>query len=712
MVAFLIVFIVAILIYSNTLFAPFHFDDESNITRNNAIKNLENFWPLSGMRYIGFLSFALNYYLGGLNVLGYHIVNLVIHIVNGLLVLWLVLLTFKTPMLEGNNQTFQQVNFIALFSALIFISHPIQTQAVTYIVQRFTSLATLFYLLSLVFYIKSRLSFQTTTLNSSREHRNFDIKAWAFYLLSLFCTVLAMKTKEITFTLPFLITLYEFVFFNTTLSSSSPSFTKLKRFSFLMPYLMALLIIPFSLINIERPFGDIIGGLSETTQETDEISRISYLLTQFRVIMTYIRLLFLPINQNLDYDYPIYHSLTLEILLSLLFIILLLCLAVYFFYKSQPRNHRLGLIAFGIFWFFITLSVESSLIPISDVIAEHRLYLPSVGAIIAFSSTILIMLDYAKPRFSSLFFYPVMLVIAVLPLGIATYHRNFTWADEVTLWEDVVKKSPYKIRGYIKLGNIHLLDRRLDEAIKEYQAALNLRPDSAEAHNNLALAYNQQGRLEEAIQEYKAAIKLKLEFPELHYRLALAYYQQGNLEEATKEYLTALNLKPDYAEAHNSLGNIYFKQNRLEEAIYEYTIALGLKTNYAEAHNNLGVAYAKQGHLEVATQEYKAAIKIKPQFSEAYNNLGDIYFRQGQLEEAINEYTTAVRLRPNFVKAHYNLGSVYKLKGVNDEARRQFEIVLALQPDFVAAQQAIESLESNHQPSNTLPQRRRKPSEP
>ena len=168
----IIICLLGVIIYSNTFNVPFHFDDHSNIVENYTLRDLSNFWPPTGSRWFGFLTFVLNYHFGGLNTIGYHVVNLTIHILNAILVYWFVVLTFKTPFSKvsvvsvsvGNqpNQfnlpTFQPFNYLPLFIALLFVSHPVQTQAVTYIVQRFTSLATFFYLLSLVMYIKFRLT--------------------------------------------------------------------------------------------------------------------------------------------------------------------------------------------------------------------------------------------------------------------------------------------------------------------------------------------------------------------------------------------------------------------------------------------------------------------------------------------------------------------------------------------------------------------------
>lgn len=571
----ILIAVLTVLIYSNTLSSSFHFDDLRNIIQNDKLRTLSNFLNLSGTRYIGELSFALNYYFGKLDVLGYHRVNLIIHIINGILVWWIVNLTFRTPIM-GKTAVNQQLNsLIAITSALIFVAHPIQTQAVTYIVQRFASLATLFYLLCIVLFVKWRLSV------------GFRYRA-VFYSFSLLSAVLAMKTKEISFTLPLVILSYEFVFFKDVRGILRRAFT-------LIPYLLTLLIIPLTMIGIAKPVGEIVGDVGRAAQETESISRASYLLTQFRVIVTYIRLLFLPVDQNLDYDYPVYHSLfTPVVFLSFLFLLFIVGTGVYLFMRSRRGGSGYALIvSFGIFWFFITLSVESSIIPISDVIFEHRLYLPGVGAVVAFSTSILYGVEYLKKQAgmdigsSSLYVSCIVIFVMVLPLSFATYQRNRVWKDEITLWRDVVIKSPLKARAHNILGNVYYNIEHLEDAIEEFRTALRLRPDHAETHYNIGLAYDKTGRTEEAIKELKTAIKLKPDYPEAHNNLGVIYAKKGRREDAMEEFKTVIKINPRFAEAHNNLGFIYNEMNQKEKALVEVKIALEIKPNDPEAQDTL-----------------------------------------------------------------------------------------------------------------------------
>src|SRR6266446_5798033 len=465
--------LLTIFIYYKTFSTPFHFDDRFFIVENQGIKNFSSLL-LSGSRYVGFLSFALNYHFGRLNVFGYHLVNMLIHLSNGFLVYTLILFLFKTPRMQSSSFNPNRSFWIALATALLFVAHPIQTQAVTYIVQRLASLATLFYLLAVVLYLKWRLA-----PSEARSRSLWYAGAWL-------STVLAMKTKEIAFTLPFMLLLVEAIFFG--------SFTR-KRWIALIPFLLTLSIIPLS-------HSGAIGEGEGFAKETTAISRLDYLFTQFRVILTYLRLLIFPVHQNLDYDYPISHSL-LEpnVFFSFLFLSAFLGLAFYLLFYSQrsTRHYQLKLIGFGLLWFFLTLSIESSIIPIRDVIFEHRLYLPSVGFFLAGSVAILGLLDRWRGMTA------IVIGILLALFSVATYQRNLIWKDELTLWSDVVQKSPFKIRGHNNLAEAYVHLGQYHEAMQEYKAIITLDPKDVRAHIGLGVAYQMVGSHDEAIQEYKSA---------------------------------------------------------------------------------------------------------------------------------------------------------------------------------------------------------------
>jgi tetratricopeptide (TPR) repeat protein len=558
--------------YSNTLRSPFIFDDIAVIVENPIIKDLRFYIEpsraeqLKGTfqyqsfknRYVGSLTFAVNYRLNGLDVTGYHVVNIFIHIINVLLLYLLVVLSFRTPYLYKCSIR-KYSGEIAVFTAFLFACHPVQTEAVTYIWQRVTSLATLFYLFSLVMYVKSGLA------RTGDKRGFFSSAGLLYYTASLVSAVLAMKTKQISFTLPLMALLYESMFFEGKIR---------RKILYLLPLLLTMLIIPLSMMEFDKPAGELFGQISEVTRDRTDMSRLDYLFTQFRVVITYIRLLFLPINQNLAYDYPIYRSLfDLPVFLSSVVLLLLLALAIYI--KNRAGLRFAG---FGIFWFFIALSVESSVIPILGVIYEHRVYLPSIGVFMA--ATVLFFTAAEKFEDSGKGFHRTavaVLSLIVVVLCLATYSRNNVWKSRTGVWQDVAAKSP----------------------------------DKAEAHYNLGLSYQSQGFIEKSIDSYRTAIHLKRDYTEAYINLGVAYKTKGLIEKAIEQYLLAIQLNPDIPEVHNNLGSAYMSQGSFEKAVEQYRIAIRLKPDYSKAYYNLGNAYNALGLSDKARRQYRLASEIK-----------------------------------------------------------------------------------------------------
>lgn len=557
----LLISLIGLFAYSNTFNAPFVFDDRPNIIDNPVVKDLSFFLDTSKAknlpdyyiplksRYIGYLSFALNYKLHGLDVTGYHVVNLLIHLFNAMLVYFLVILSFKTPLFNSVDRDSSYL--LALFSSLLFVCHPVQTQAVTYIVQRFTSLASLFYLLSVVTFVRWRLS-------SIDAPRLFS-SALIFYVISLISAILAMKTKEISFTLPLVIVLYEFLFFKERL---------IKRILFLFPFLLTMLIIPLTLLSHM--------SLNEATRLQSDLPRHVYLFTQFRVIVTYLRLLFFPINQNLDYDYPIYSSFSNpNVFVSFFFLLSLFILAIYLIHESKKRPQLiyLRLAGFGIIWFFITLSVESSIIPIEDVIFEHRVYLPSVGVLVVVVSSI----GSINTKFTYIQKVSVILSIAAITIfTILTYQRNNLWLDPVILWKDVIKKSPDKARGFLNLGAVLVEKGNYEEGILYYKRALSLEPAYALTFYNLGNAYFNLGQYDMAILYYKKAIELYPLYLSAYIALGNAYYYNGLPDSAIEMFNKALEINPLDSNAYFNRGLILFKLHRYNNALEDMKKACSL----------------------------------------------------------------------------------------------------------------------------------------
>jgi tetratricopeptide (TPR) repeat protein len=595
---------VTLIIYSNTFQVPFLFDDEGSIQLNPPVHGLANYFG-EGYNFLPnrafcYLTFALNYELGGLNVTGYHIVNLVIHITATLMVYYLVRLTFKTPNLRSTFTT-HQTGMFALVVALFFASHPIQTQAVTYIVQRLSSLATLFYLTSLVCYVRWRIG-----RNESASLVKGIASPW--FTLSLVSAVLSMKTKEIAFTLPVIILLYEYSFFGW------PGRKLLAQMS---PLLLTISIIPYTVYSRISPSiqsgGTLLSDVNTPAYNVVQITRWEYLFTQFSVILTYLRLLILPVSQNLDYDYPVNHTLfEFKTLIALLAILSIFLLAVYLFLKSTTTGteettentapssiHLYRLASFGILWFFITLSVESSIITIQDVIFEHRLYLPSFGFFLtAVSCGALVVLSLERSlKYINKVTIPIVAII-ILSLSGATYARNNVWQDWITIWSDTVSKSQNKPRPHNVLGIGYFYALKFDEAMREYQAAVRLKPDYIEAYYNMGLVYSAKKQRAEAIYMYRKVLSMSAynasQYAITYNEIGMNFAELGEMDQAAKSFSESVKHEPDSVEFRNNYAYALMSKGDMEAALQEFQNVLKMSP---------GNSYATEAIKSIETQK-------------------------------------------------------------------------------------------------------------
>jgi protein O-mannosyl-transferase len=622
-----LVVIVGLIIYARTLHAPFVLDDYGSIVNNPLITNLAYFYDLNSgkmfygfggfvSRYFGYLTFALNYRIDGLHVTGYHLVNIAIHLAASLFVYRLVSLTFRTPyFLQARDQGIRnRAGFIALIAALLFVSHPIQTQAVTYLVQRLASLASLLYLISLTCYIRARL----TRLEPGS--RGFSGAAW--FVCALVSAVLAMKTKEISFTLPLTLLLYEALFFTGA--------SRRKLVGALAFLVLAGSVGTLSVVRSGRSFGEIITLLDKATRLQTDMSRWDYLATQCRVIVTYLRLVIFPVGQRLDYDYPIYSFLNLEVLLSAALLGSLLAAAFYCLHRSRHGKAQdaddasalLRVVAFGIFWFFITLSVESSIIPIVDVIFEHRMYLPSAGLFMAAAAA----LSLAGGACAALSGWPKIPVLigsagVVLLLSGMTIARNELWRNEVALWEDNAWRCPQKARTFLNLGSA--AERAGDLAVAEaaYREASDISSDQSLSRLDLGRLYLQWNRPDDALKEFREALAIDPGLGEAHNNIGKIFESRLQYDEALKEYLQAVKAKPYLAVPYCNIGYLYARQKRYAEALQEYEKAIVRDPDYEQVYINRGIALLATGRRSEALADFRRALQINPSSAEALQQL-------------------------------------------------------------------------------------------
>ncbi|TWJ32592.1 tetratricopeptide repeat protein [Geobacter argillaceus] len=579
-----LIVIAGLLAYANSMTFPFTFDDMVNIMGNPQIKDLGSLMTpslLKSGRALGVFSFALNYRLHGDWVVGYHLVNLFVHLSAALTLYGLITLLWLSPLVSqgiappraGHGRG------IALFAALLFVSHPVQTQAVTYIVQRFTSLATLFYLLAAVCYVRARLA-----LNGAGSARRGP--SVGYFALAFLAALLSMRTKEIAFTLPLMLIFLELLCFRGTLRA---------RLLPISLFLMTMAIIPLSLVGIRGGMTGLLAAADQATRVQTIISRTDYLLTQFRVVATYLRLLIFPVNQNLDYEVAFSHTLADPAVLGGLALHLaLLGLAVWCVVRSRPSASpaflpapHLRLVAIGIGWFYIALLVESSVIPIIDPIFEHRVYLPSAGAFLAISSVVIGLAGHRERVLSSAC---LAMTLLCLVFAVATVKRNRVWSSEASLWEDVTRKSPNLSRPWNNLGYAYLKRKEPARALPALIRSISLDPGHPDAWNNVGLALTQLGsylgRFDRTVELFRdlSAVNADAQtlwFAKAHNNLGLAYDYLGRPVDAIASFRKSLDMDPDYAPAHYNMGLACLATGDQACVIEQYLSLVQLRSGFA-----------------------------------------------------------------------------------------------------------------------------------
>jgi tetratricopeptide (TPR) repeat protein len=261
-----------------------------------------------------------------------------------------------------------------------------------------------------------------------------------------------------------------------------------------------------------------------------------------------------------------------------------------------------------------------------DVIFEHRVYLPSAGVFVAVAAGVCLLSN----RLSGVWTKAVagILVAVVVVLSGTAYARNNVWRSEISLWGDVVRKSPENARGHNNLGNKYISEGKVDKAIQHYLLALEARPwirpslrDYTEIHYNIANAYRDSGLLDKAIEHYKESLRIDFNNLDAYNNLGMVYFSKGLTEKAITYYQAAIELDPDYAEAHFNLAEAYWAKGLVDKSIENYKAFLEYRLDYAEAHYNIGVAYEAKGMTGKAENHFRMALELSPDYEGAREKL-------------------------------------------------------------------------------------------
>jgi tetratricopeptide (TPR) repeat protein len=290
--------------------------------------------------------------------------------------------------------------------------------------------------------------------------------------------------------------------------------------------------------------------------------------------------------------------------------------------------------------------------------------------------------------------------------GLAEAHFWLGWLYNVAMgnndkaianYDQAVKLKPDYAEAYYNRGIAYGSKGEYDRAIADFDQALKLRPDLAGAYCNRGIAYGTKGEYDRAIADFDQAIKLKPDYAEAYYNRGTAYYSKGDTDRAIADYDQALKLKPDYAEAYYNRGTVYYSKGDTDRAIADYDQALKLKPDWAEAYNNRGIAYRDKGDTARAIADYEQALKLKPDWAEVYYNRGIAYGSQGEYDRAIADFDQILKLKPDLAQAYYNRGITYRDKGDTARAIADLRRYLELLPnasDRKAVEIEIQRLEA------------------
>ena len=615
-----VVAMLGIAIYANSIDVPFFFDDRANIVDNTNIHVAE--WDVSefleaatagrngggNRRPLAYLSFALNYYFSGvgesesLDPIGFHIVNIAIHLSAGILAYFLAIATLRlwdnARRSAGSHESLP-ICPMALFAACLFVAHPIQTQAVTYVVQRMTSMATMFYLASLLLYIYGR--------GSQRPGARAG-----YWVAASLTAVLALASKQIAVTLPVIVLLYEWFFFRNL----DVAWMKKAALRFVLPAFVV--VIGLGLLYTD---GHPIAQL-EQGYESRDFTMADRLWTQPRVIMFHVSQIIYPAPSRLSLLHSIETSRTLldppSSLLSLLLIMAMFVLALWL-----ARRERI--VAFGILWFLINLALESSFLAL-EMVYEHRIYLPLFGLTLA--ASYLLFITPSRYRAYAL----VAAVLATVLCAQGTIQRNEVWQNRLTFWRDLVAKTDASLEAARNSSD------EVDTPARHNRHA-------ARIYNNYGQVLGQLGRLDEARIEFVRAVKIDPTYPESHFNLATAHTKVGENQAALKEFTKAIEHQPKYVAAYFQRGKVHQGLGHVEKAMADYTSAIERSKDFSQARYERAQGYMFLRKFDHALEDLNETIRLQPGDPNPYDTRGKCYQQMGQTDEARQDFEAARRMR-------------------------------------------------------------------
>lgn len=643
---------VSLVVYANSFQNEFVWDDQKLIADNYYIRDWRNTgkiftqdlfyksWKTGNYyRPLQSLSFMLDYSLWRLKPFGYHLTNITFHILCGISVYFLILLIIKQRL-------------PSIIASLFFLTHPIHTEAVTYISGRADAMVTALLVLSVIFYFKSKLSLQRKLL---------------LYGGSVIFFILALLAKENALILPLILMLCD-----SALVEEKNRIGLSKKLLSYLPFLIIAIVYIYLRLTILN--------FTKDRMLSHSLPFSLRILTFAKVIWNYLGIIVFPFNLHMERR--IMPAASLSDLVAWIYLFML-TLVLWIVVKNY-KNSKTAL--FGSLWFFVTLLPVSNIaVPLFTYLAEHWLYLPYIGLCIVMAGVFLKLSQTATP-FLKLSVFGLVFVL-ILFYSAFTIRQNRTWKDEITLFTYTLKYDI--LRDYLIHNNLGLAyekNSRLEDAFLEYKKALKIKPNYADAYANLGNIYYKRDLYAQAIESYQKAIRHKPDLATAYNGLGVVYTTTGRYQKAIPLHLKSLELNPYYVDAYYNLGNAYAHSEDTNKAEEAYMRVLKLEDTHFYAHNNLGNIYVIKNQYEKAITEFKKALECNPDFALTHYNLGLIYAQKGWYSQAIQEYMQAINIDSRMVDAYSEIGNIYRITGNTKKAEEMAEKLSSIQKSEVPKQ--------------------------
>jgi tetratricopeptide (TPR) repeat protein len=617
-------------------------------------------------RLIPNLTLCLDHKLYGWDPFGFHLSNLLIHLIN---VVLLAILGRQLTVRCGLSSS-----LIPIVAAGFFALHPLNSEAVSYCNARPNLVATSFYLLTLVSLLR------VTDASGKKLSRAKRAGAWLAVAGALCCALLSKELAATVVIMAPLMILW--------LEKSQQRRQRILHRTWLI--FAALVVVAAVAVVVTGAYTEVSLNLFQYGEEKTGSWLLTLALTllgQGKVIAHYFALALLPLPRFLNVDHYEAHlhhqfagsegavSTTLLIVPGAATLLLVMMVVVAYIIRRRSR-----LASFLLLWPLLT-HAPTSLVPRAEAFVEYRTYLPMVGISILIAWLIAHGLRMMRKRFPS--FKPIVIILLLMTaLAGATVVRTRVWQTEISLWQDALSKVPHNPRAHNNLG-VALQTAGADEAaLERYRKALEIDPDYADAHSNLGHVLAIQGELEQAIFHLRKSLEIYPMSAGAHNNLGNALSAKGEYEGAIFHYLSALAYMPHLHDAHYNLGQVMVRQGKLAEGIAHFRLALQIKPECAEVHNTLGHALALGGQMVEARSHFEEALRIKPEYAGAHNNLGSLMVAIDQPEEAVNHFQKAVQIAPGWAEAHLNLADVLLDQGRTEQAIMHYRRSFAIMPEL------------------------------